>query len=181
MKNIHQRRIAARPEELGRWMDRLWSGTKEDCFPRDVIATWRKTDGIRDPNQLIPGRTRLGHGPFSFDFEKWDGSAWRVTFEREGMKGWHGFDLVPAQGGTLLTHTIEAGLAGTSRLLWHVLIAPVHDWAVEAMFDRIEEALATGAEPQHTKRPMAVHAKAAFFVLKRVARLRRVGAGRRTE
>lgn len=181
MKNFHQRRIAARPEELARWIERLWSGTGDDCFPRDVIPTWRKTDGVRDPNQLIAGRTRLGHGPFSFDFERWDGSAWRVTFEREGMKGWHGFDLVPKQDGTLLTHTIEADLAGTSRLLWHGLIAPVHDWAVEAMFDRIEEALATGTAPQHTTRPMAFVPRVAFFMLKRAVRLSRVGAARSGE
>ncbi len=87
------------------------------------------------------------------------------------MKGWHGFDLVPEQGGTLLAHTIEADLAGTSRLFWHVLIAPVHDWAVEAMFDRIEEALATGAAPQRTRRPMVFAPRVAFFVLKRATRL----------
>ena len=170
LKNIHKRRIRASPEDLGKWIIRLWSGAEDDCFPRDVIANWRKTDGVRDPNQLIPGRTRLGHGPFSFDFQQWDGSKWRVIFQRGGMKGWHGFDLVPEQGGTLLVHSIEADLKGAFRFAWPVLVAPVHDWAVEAIFDRIEEALATGSAPRHTTRPMAFAPRAAFFVLKRVAR-----------
>ena len=171
MKNTHQRRIAARLDQLSPWIGKLWSGTQEDCFPRDVIATWRKTDGVPDPDQLIPGRTRLGHGPFAFDFQQWDGRTWRVTFERPGMKGWHGFDLSPGPDGTLLAHTIEADLDGRSLLLWHLLIAPVHDWAVEAMLDRIQEALLTGAAPQHTTRPMTLATRVAFFVLKKAARL----------
>jgi len=171
LKNIHKRRIQANPEELGNWIARLWSGTEDDCFPRDVIPTWRKTDGVPDPHQLIPGRTRrLGHGPFSFDFHQWDGRKWRVIFQRHGMKGWHGFDLLPEQGRTLLVHSLEADLKGPFRLVWPVLIAPVHDWAVEAIFDRIEEALATGSVSQHTKRPMAFRPRTAFFVLKRMAR-----------
>jgi hypothetical protein len=78
---------------------------------------------------------------------------------------------VSEQRGTLLAHTIEADLAGTSRLLWHVLIAPVHDWAVEAMFDRIEEALATGSGATAHKEAYGLCATAAFCVLKKAAAL----------
>jgi hypothetical protein len=166
VKNTHQRQIQASSEELGKWIGRLWSGTEEDCFPRDYIPTWRKTDGLRDSVQLVPGRTKLGHGPFAFDFEEWDGGKWRVTVKHERMEGWHGFDLVPEPDGVWLRHTIELALRGPERLYWHALIEPVHDWAVEAIFDRLEEAVKTGAAPRHTSRPMPLRARVAFTTLK---------------
>jgi hypothetical protein len=168
VKNVHQRHFRANSADLGRWITRLWSGTQDDCFPYDYIPTWRKTDGVRDPARLIAGHTKLGHGPFSFNFQQWDGSQWRVTFERRGMAGWHGFDLIPESDGIRLVHTIELRLRGAPRLIWPVLIEPVHDWAVEAIFDRIEEALETGVAPRHTKRPMPFASRLAFAALKLV-------------
>jgi hypothetical protein len=170
VKNIHQRHFEANSADLGRWITRLWSGTEDDCFPRDYIPTWRKTDGIRDADQLIAGRTSLGHGPFSFTFQQWDGKQWRVTVERRGMAGWHGFDLIPESNGTRLVHTIELRLQGAPRLIWPVLVEPVHNWAVEAIFDRIEEALKTGVAPRSTKRRMAIAPRLAFAALKLIQR-----------
>jgi hypothetical protein len=180
MRNVHQRQIRAGSEELCKWIDRLWSGTEDDCFPRDHIPTWRTTDGVRDPTRLVAGRTKLGHGPFTFNFEGWNGRQWRVTVNRGGMAGWHGFDLIPERDGIRLTHTIELDLRGTGRVYWHCLIAPVHDWAVEAIFDRLEEALKTGTAPRHTKRAMPFVPRIAFTAL-RLARLARraTGGGRR--
>jgi hypothetical protein len=102
----------------------------------------------------------------TFHFEEWDGSKWRVTVKHQRMEGWHGFDLVPEPDGVRLVHTIELALRGSVRLYWHALIAPVHDWAVEAIFDRLEEALKTGAAPRHTKRPMPLRARMTFTTLK---------------
>ncbi|HXY34537.1 MAG TPA: hypothetical protein VEI07_09940 [Planctomycetaceae bacterium] len=82
------------------------------------------------------------------------------------MAGWHGFDLLPEPDGIRLVHTIELELRGRNRFAWHVLIEPVHDWAVEAIFDRLEEALKTGVAPRHTKRPMTLRTRMAFAALK---------------
>jgi hypothetical protein len=54
-------------------------------------------------------------------------------------------------------------------------IEPIHDWAVEALFDRLEHALRTGAVPERTERPMSRMAAVALGLARR-ARSRRTGA-----
>ena len=75
-----------------------------------------------------------------------------MTVEKAGYLGWHGFDLEPLAAGCQITHTIEVELGGSARLIWPLMIAPLHDWIVEAMFDRLEEALRTGTVPPKTDR-----------------------------
>jgi hypothetical protein len=41
----------------------------------------------------------------------------------------------------------------STRLRW-APFAAIHDWAVEALFDRLEVALRVGAVPERTPRPM---------------------------
>jgi hypothetical protein len=49
MKNVHARRFAAPIEQVRAWVEACWSGGDRDCFPRDVIPSWRKNpDGV-DP------------------------------------------------------------------------------------------------------------------------------------
>lgn len=70
------------------------------------------------------------------------------------LVGWHGFDLLPEADGCRVTHTLELATSLTSHFQW-IAIAPIHDWAVEAMFDRLEHALRTGVVPARTERPMS--------------------------
>ena len=170
MKNTHQRLVDHPIEDVRSWIARAWSGTEEDVFPRDRIPTWRKNPPGVAPAELVPGGTRLGHGAFAFTLTEWDGVRWRV--ELEGGHAWHGFQLEPRGDRTLITHTLEGDLGVGFRLF----VVPVHDWAVESLFDRLEIALATGKAPQTSERPMGIRASAAFrtmrFVRKRSARRR---------
>lgn len=154
MQNIHTRRIAAPVERVRPWIEASWSGGALDCFPHDVIRSWRRNPPGAGPSALIPGETLIGHGPFRFRLREWDGQIWRVDVVGGSLAGWHGFDLAPDGDGCRLTHTLELQESLGMRLGW-LTIAPIHDWAVEAIFDRLEHALATGAPPARTERPMS--------------------------
>ena len=168
MKNIHTREMNAPIEDVRPWIEACWTGTTDDPFPRDVLKTWRKNPPGEDRLALVPDVTRLGHGPFAFRFMSWDGNRWRVRVESKAFAGWHGFDLDPTRRGCRVTHTIELDLSGAARVVWPVCIAAIHDWAVEALLDRMEEALRTGTVPAITARKMPFPASVWFAVLGRV-------------
>lgn len=178
MKNVHVRRFSASIEEVRVWVSACWSGGDRDCFPRDVIASWRHNpDGV-DPAALVPGETLVGHGPFRFRLREWDGLSWKVDVIG-GMTGWHGFDLAPDGDGCRLTHTVSLASSLSARLRW-MAIAPAHDWAVEAMFDRMEHALRTGTVPSLTERQMPALAAIGMRLAGRSRRSKRVWHETRT-
>ena len=146
MRNVHTR-LFAHPLALVRsWLDLAWSDSRQDIFPRDVIRGWRANpDGS---TAWIPDVTLLGHGPFVFKLRWWDGVRWRADLDANA--GSLAFHLAERGGKTRLGCTFEASLPLASRLA----IVPIHDWAVEAMFDRLAIALATGSVPHETARPM---------------------------
>lgn len=172
MKNVHLRDMTAPIELVRPWIEASWTGTPRDPFPRDVLKSWRKNPPGADPLALIPDVTRVGRGPFSFRFESWDGARWRVRVESENFQGWHGFDLETTALGCRVTHAIEVIPSLGGAILWHALVAPVHDWFVEAIFDRIEEALRTGEMPTLTRRKMPWRAAASFALVGRFVRTR---------
>jgi len=165
IRNIHVRRLAAPIERVAPWIESCWSGGDRDCFPHDVIADWRKNSPGADPRALIPGETLLGHGPFQFRLRAWDGAVWRVDVVGD-LVGWHGFDLQPDGDGCRVTHTLELESTLRARVFW-MTIESIHDWAVEALFDRLEHALETGATPERTERPMSRLARFALGLARR--------------
>lgn len=155
MKNSHSRYFHHPPESIRPWIDFVWSGTDRDLFPRDFIPSRRSNPKGAPPLALIPGVTRLGHGPFDFVFRKWDGSCWEVDFSEKGKRvGWHGFDLIAAGAGSRLVHMIKADFPWLQQQIWSLFIQPIHDWVIEAIFDRLAVALETGQVPDRTARPM---------------------------
>ncbi|HVI73413.1 MAG TPA: hypothetical protein VM683_00385 [Anaeromyxobacteraceae bacterium] len=164
IRNVHVRRVGAPIERVRPWIEACWSAGDRDCFPRDVIATWRRNPAGIDPLALIPGVTLVGHGPFRFRLRAWDGLTWRVDVVG-GLVGWHGFDLAPDGDGCRVTHTLELQKTLSARLLW-MTIEPIHDWAVEALLDRLERAVCTGVVPARTERPMSRAAALAFRLVR---------------
>jgi hypothetical protein len=177
--NVHRRLFSVPPEVLRPWIEAAWSGTTRDCFPRDVIRSWRKNPPGVDPLALIPGVTRLGHAWFTFHLRQWDGERWRVEFGTSSLRGWHRFDLLPQNGGSLLTHIIWLEARPLGIVGWRLLVEPIHDWAVEALFDRLETAVATGSVPERTARPMGRRARWGLWLLRRIAGRPRSRARRR--
>src|SRR5947208_2035351 len=106
MQNVHVRRFGAPIDAVGEWIAACWSGGERDCFPRDVIASWRRNRDGADPAALIPGATTCGHGPFRFRLREWTGRSWKVDVVGPSG-GWHGFDLAADGDGCRVTHTVE--------------------------------------------------------------------------
>jgi hypothetical protein len=167
MLNIHSRELRAPIEAVQPWIERSWSGGDQDIFPRDVVRSWRKNPPELAKDALVPGVTRVGHGPFRFRFQEWDGRRWRVTVEKTGYLGWHGFDLEPSAAGCRITHTIDLQLTGLARLAWPLVFASLHDWIVESMFDRLEAALRSGAVPSKSSRPPTFSQSSRLSLLRR--------------
>jgi hypothetical protein len=164
MKNVHERVLPFAIERVQPIIAACWSGTDDDAFPRDVIASWRRNPPGAPDGALIPGVTEVGHGPYRFRLAQWDGATWRVRMA--SGEGWHGFDLASVDGGTRVTHTVEASFTGASRLVWSTFVEPIHDWCVEAIFDRMTEALASGVMPARTSRPIPPRAAFALRALR---------------
>jgi len=156
MRNVHSRLLNHPIEEVRPWIERAWSGTDEDVFPRDYIRSWRKNPEGTPASALVEGVTKLGHGPFRFRLTQWDGNSWRV--ELADGSGWHGFRLESEGQKTRITHELEVH----RKPLFRFFILPIHDWAVESIFDRLEAALATGKVPARTTRPMSSVTRALY-------------------
>jgi len=167
MKNLHTRELLFPIESIRPWIEKCWTGTDDDAFPRDLIRSWRKNPPGEDPLALLPGVTRIGHGIFSFRFESWDGRRFRVRVESSDLPGWHGFALEPTARGCWITHTIVLDPTFKGRVLW-AFVEPIHDWVVEAIFDRLEEALSTGVMPRTTRRKVPWHAGLVVEAIRRM-------------
>ena len=161
--NVHTRWFPHAPERLRPWLDAVWSGGANDVFPHDRLVTWRMRAGGQ-PQPWVPGETQFGHATLRFKLRRWDGARWEADFLGRRMHGWHGFELVPEGEGTTLRHTLAGEVSGGLQWQWPLAIRPLHDWAIEALFDRLAEALDRGSAPAVTLRPMGVGARAAYSV-----------------
>lgn len=179
--NVHRRVFAAPLVALRPWLEAAWSMTERDVFPRDVIPNWRKNPPGHDAMALIPGETQLGHGPFRFRLTEWDGTSWKVAIETPGFGGSHGFvcrELPGAAPRVEVIHTLAVETDPLRAIGWHLAMAPIHDWVVEVMFDRLASALATGVVPPTTDHSMPWRTRLPFLAI-RAIRTRRAASARK--
>src|SRR6516164_9641717 len=127
IRKRHERSIAAPPERIAALIadfDRVW------------------------PAQVAPAPRRQGH---RYDaglmlWEEFDRPgavrAFRVVSPDE-LQGEHWFELEPAEGATVLRHTIEGSASGRYEAIWRERIEPLHDRILEALLDNIEAAAAS--------------------------------------
>lgn len=144
--NVHTRIFDAAIEDVRPWIERCWSGGPLDGMP-PALRPWRKNPPGVPADALVPGQTVVGHGPFRFRLTEWDGHRWRVEIIGRA-EGWHGFDLFADGARTRITHTLALRSFPGGWLGTRVLI-PLHDRAVETVFDRVAHALRTGDMPRH--------------------------------
>lgn len=90
-----------------------------------------------------------GHGIMGCSVDEYvPGQRVRFTFSApRGFHGWHEFTVVPADGCCDLRHTLVVEPVGLTRVLWPMVLRPLHDALVEDAFDEAEQRL-TGS---HTK------------------------------
>jgi hypothetical protein len=127
--NRHERIIAATPERIAALIadfDRIW------------------------PTQIAPAPRLHGHRLYDAGLMLWEeydrpgaARAFRVARPDE-LQGEHWFELGPAQGGTVVRHTIQGCAAGKYEAIWRERVEPLHDLILEALLDNIAAAAASG-------------------------------------
>jgi len=123
--NRHERLIAAPPDRIAPLVadfDRIWPARLAPV-PRPQgdrrydtgLMIWEEIDrpgAVRAFRVLSPGELRAGH--------------------------W--FELIPAEGGTLLRHTVEGTATGAYETIWPERVEPLHNRILEALLDNVQSA-----------------------------------------
>jgi hypothetical protein len=109
------------------------------------------------PTEIGPAPRRQGHRLYDAGLMLWEevdrpgaARAFRVVRPDE-IQAEHWFELEPAEGATVLRHTIEGRAVGKYEAIWSERIDPVHDLIIEALFDNVEAAAAgPGSAPERS-------------------------------
>jgi hypothetical protein len=133
IKNLHERVVAA---------------------PLEPIAALIADFGRIWPTTIAPVPQRQGHRLYDAglmlwaEFDRPDAArAFRVVKPDE-MQGEHWFELRPADGATLVRHTIEGSATGKYETIWRERIEPLHDLILEALLDNIQAAVTGPHRPR---------------------------------
>lgn len=139
MRNVHERHVAASPEQLGVVLETL-SSEHDQLWPR---TAWPPV--VLDRG-LAPG-SHGGHSGIRYTVTAHDvGRRVEFTFDRStGIHGTHALVVVGLGDGTsVLRHVLEGRLHGSMVLLWPLAVRWLHDAVVEDAFDLAEAALGPG-------------------------------------
>jgi hypothetical protein len=129
IRNHHERVVAAPPEQIA-------------ALIADFGRVW--------PTRIAPAPRRQGHRLYDAGLMLWEefdrpgaARAFRVVRPDE-LQGEHWFELEPAEGATVLRHTLEGRAAGKYEAIWRERIEPFHDRILEALLDNVEAAVLSG-------------------------------------
>ncbi|MBB5937469.1 SRPBCC family protein [Streptomyces zagrosensis] len=137
--NVHERRIDAPADEVGKLIDQLAS-------PDDRL--WPRRDW---PPMELDGPLRVGasggHGPVRYAVIGYTPGRW-VRFRFSGPRGFHGFHAYTVRsdgaGGAVLQHLLTMRTRGAARLTWPLAFRWLHDAVLEDSLDLAEAALSSG-------------------------------------
>lgn len=123
--NRHERLIAAPPERIA-------------PLVADFDVIW--------PAQLAPAPRSRGDRQYDTGLMIWEEidrpgavRAFRVLSPGE-LQASHWFELLPAEGGTLLRHTVEGVAIGAYEQIWPERIEPSHNRILEALLGNVQSA-----------------------------------------
>ena len=129
IKNHHERTVAAPPEQIA-------------ALIADFGRIW--------PAQIAPAPRPHGHRMYDAGLMVWEevdrpgaARAFRVVRPAE-LQGEQWFELLPAEGATVVRHTVEGCASGKWEAIWRERIEPLHDRILEALLDNVEAAAAPG-------------------------------------
>jgi hypothetical protein len=155
--NVHQRTLGVPVEEAAFLIDGL-------AGPDDRLWPYDRWPAIRFDRALGVG-ARGGHGPIRYVVSAYvPGRRVQFTFTGRAVDGFHEFELI--DGGTshcVLRHTLMAHAAGALRLVWPLVIHPLHDACLRDIMDRA--AAATGGAVSARPHSAAVRVRRAVFRL----------------
>ena len=125
--NVHERAVTAAPGQVAALF-----GDMEQLWPTpDFPAPKPEGDALRMWMMLWQPVEREG-SPRAYD-----------VVEPDGLRASHWFEVVDGPGsGSIMRHTIEGEAVGEFEPVWRERVEPLHDVYIEAMFDRVQEALA---------------------------------------
>jgi carbon monoxide dehydrogenase subunit G len=128
ISNQHERVLEATPEQVA-------------ALIADFDQVW--------PTHVAPAPLRRGARLLEAGVMLWEEvdragavRAFRVVSPQE-LQAEHWFEVEPANGGTLLRHTVAGEALREYEEVWREQINPVHDRVLEALFDNIEAAIQT--------------------------------------
>lgn len=148
MRNLHERELAVPADRVGFWLDRL--GSEEDrLWP---APHWQPM--IMD--RPIQVGARGGHGNIRYNVSAHEpGRRVEFTFEPgRGLEGVHAFsvsELGPDR--CMIKYEANAVVSASGavpswlgKIIWSLLVLPVHNAVIEDIFDRTELAVGLRAE-----------------------------------
>ncbi|GAU67252.1 hypothetical protein SSP35_04_03370 [Streptomyces sp. NBRC 110611] len=132
VRDVHVRTVAAPAEAVGTLIDRLGSD-RDPLFP---VPVWPP---MRFDRPLGVGADG-GHGFVRYRVAVHEPGR-RIRFAFTGMDGWHEVTVRPlGPDRCRVEHRTEGRRTLRQRLLWHLVIRPMHCTVVEELFDNIERA-----------------------------------------
>ena len=136
VRNVHQRLVPAPPERVGEVLETLGSDG-DRLWPHERWVAMRMKDGLEQGS-------RGGHGRIRYEVARHEpGRLVEFRFpQRSGFRGMHRFELEPNGRGTVLTHTLEGTTHGRNRIVWPLVIRPMHDALLEDLLDKAEREAA---------------------------------------
>jgi hypothetical protein len=142
--NVHERRIAATPAQVGALLDTL--GSSDDRFwPHE---NW---PAIKLDRALQVGAVG-GHGTEPYEVVSYaPGKHVRFEFRGGRRYGYHEFTLEDSgDGRSLLRHTMQAQVQFSIRtaFFWYALIRPLHNALLEDLLDKVEGQVGRLESPQ---------------------------------
>jgi hypothetical protein len=143
IRSVHQRHLAVPPDRIGALLDTL--GSADD-------ALWPVRDwGPMELDGPLAVGARGGHHGVRYHVEE-HAPGRRVVFRFEpptGITGTHTFEVTEEERGCRLRHEIEGSVGGVMRLLWPLVVEPLHD---DLLTDLLDRAQATVGPPPHPRR-----------------------------
>ena len=139
--NVHERRLQARPEDVGKLIDSL-AGSGDLLWPRERWPAMEFDVGLRSG-------ARGGHGPIRYHVADYiPGERVVFRFDDAGLiRGFHGchlFEALPRRDNVVLRHIVDGECSFTLWLKWHLIVGPLHDALLEDSLDKAENGIANG-------------------------------------
>ena len=134
--NIHERKIEASEEQVGKLIDSLSS--KEDrLWPKHL---WPPMEFDRPLGVGAEG----GHGPIRYFVEEYaTGKSIKFCFTGpKGFSGFHAYEIVSGPKQTcILRHTLKMNTYGPAICSWPIVFRPLHDALIEDSFATAEASM----------------------------------------
>ncbi len=130
IRNVHERNLRAKVTDVASLVHRL-SLENDRLWPQDRWPAMKLSGG------LVEGSSG-GHGFVRYSVASVD--RHRVVFrfdERIGLRGTHFFEFeeTSPSGGCVLRHVLEGESLGSMRIVWPLVVRPLHDALVEDGLD----------------------------------------------